>query len=292
MNWYEIKNKAEKAEIWIYEMIGKDFWTGEGLTAKDFQKDLSEIKASQIDLHINSPGGDVFDGNTIYNLLKQHPAAITSYIDGLAASIASVIALAGDKVYMAANGIFMLHLPWGITIGNEEDHEKTLEVLRQIGGSMARTYISKTGKSEDEIRQMMREETWLNSDQAMELGFIDEITENMDMAACAKFIPIMAKMGFHKIPDTIKPKQAPSAKDAERALRDVGFSVKTAKTILAKGFNDDLRDVDQTDDSLPATEPLRDVEAKKPARKDRVTELLIKAERVKSNLNLQTQQEA
>ena len=139
MKWYEIKNKAEKAEIWIYEMIGKDFWTGEGLTAKDFQKDLSQIKASQIDLHINSPGGDVFDGNTIYNLLKQHPATITTYIDGLAASIASVIALAGDKVYMAENALFMLHQPWGITIGNEEDHEKTLELLRQVGGSIART---------------------------------------------------------------------------------------------------------------------------------------------------------
>ena len=280
MKWYEIKNKAEKAEIWIYEMIGKDFWTGEGLTAKDFQKDLSQIKASQIDLHINSPGGDVFDGNTIYNLLKQHPATITTYIDGLAASIASVIALAGDKVYMAENALFMLHQPWGITIGNEEDHEKTLELLRQVGGSIARTYIAKTEKSEEEIKQMMKDETWLNSDQAMDLGFVDEITEQIDMAACVKFVPVMAKLGFQKIPETIKPKQPPTAKDAERALRDAGFSVKASKTILAKGFDDDLRDVDQPDNPLPATDALRDVEPVKPVRKDRVNELLIRAERI------------
>ena len=77
MKWYEIKNKADRAEIWIYEEIGKDFWTGDGLSAKEFQKELSEIKASQIDLHINSPGGVVWDGITIYNLLKQHPANVT-----------------------------------------------------------------------------------------------------------------------------------------------------------------------------------------------------------------------
>ena len=278
MKWYEIKNKAEKAEIWIYEMIGKDFWTGEGLTAKDFQKDLSQIKASQIDLHINSPGGDVFDGNTIYNLLKQHPATITTYIDGLAASIASVIALAGDKVYMAENALFMLHQPWGITIGNEEDHEKTLELLRQVGGSIARTYIAKTEKSEEEIKQMMKDETWLNSDQAMDLGFVDEITEQIDMAACVKFVPVMAKLGFQKIPETIKPKQPPTAKAAERALRDAGFSVKASKTILAKGLTNDLRDVDQADDPLPATDPLRDVEPREPAKKDDVYDLLIRAE--------------
>ena len=274
MKWFEIKNKAEKAEIWIYEMIGKDFWSGEGLTAKDFQKELAEIKASQIDLHINSPGGDVFDGNTIYNLLKQHPAKVTTYIDGLAASIASVIALAGDTVHMAENALFMLHQPWAFTMGNEEDHEKTLEVLKQVGGSIAKTYMSKTGKEENEIRKMMRAETWLNSDEALEAGFVDEISGSMDMAACAKFTPVMAKLGFKKIPETINPKQALNAKDIEKGLRDVGCSRKLAKTILAKGLPEDLRDVDHADDSLPVTEPLRDVEAKKPAIMDDTEKLL------------------
>jgi len=109
MKWFKIENKADKAEIWIYEEIGEDPWTGGGVTAKSFQKELSEIKASQIDLHINSIGGLVFEGIAIHNLLKQHPANVTTYIDGIAASISSVIALAGDKVIMAENGLFMIH---------------------------------------------------------------------------------------------------------------------------------------------------------------------------------------
>jgi len=279
MDWYEINNKAEKAEIWIYEFIGKDYWTGEGLTAKDFQEDLSKIKSSQIDLHINSPGGDVFDGNTIYNLLKQHPANVTTYIDGLAASIASVIALAGDKVLMAENALFMVHQPWAFTVGNEEDHEKQIEILRQVGGSLAKTYMSKTNKTEDEIKEMMKSETWLSSDQAIEAGFADEISGQIDIAACAKFVPKMVKSGFKNIPETIRPKQTPNVKDAERALRDVGFSVKRSKTIVAKGFSDDLRDVDHSDD-LPLVAPLRDVtdDNKTTKKKDRTADLLTRAE--------------
>lgn len=280
MNWYEIKNKNDKAEIWLYEIIGKDFWTDEGMTAKDFQKELSEIKAEKIDLHINSPGGSVFDGNTIYNLLKSHKAKITTYIDGIAASIASVIALAGDKIYMAQNGLFMLHQPFAFTMGNEDDHEKTLEILRKVGGSIATTYMKKTDKEESEILDMMKVETWLNADEALEAGFVDEISDKVDMAACAQFAPLMDKLGFKNIPQKIAPKnQSLSAKDAERALRDVGFSVKASKTIVSKGFSDDLRDVDQSGNDLQESEPLRDVEEPKPAEtNDRVETLLTKAE--------------
>lgn len=279
MNWYEIKNKEDKAEIWIYEMIGKDFWSDEGLSAKDFQKDLSKIQASAIDLHINSPGGSVIDGNAIYNLLKGHKATITTYIDGLAASIASVIALAGERIYMAENGLFMLHQPFAITVGNEDDHEKSLEILRKVGGSIATTYMNKTEKDEDEIRAMMREETWLNAEEALEEGFIDEIGQSIDIAACAKFVPAMNKLGFKNIPDKINTKQIPSEKKAEKALRDVGFSVKEAKTILSKGFSGDLRDVDQDGDSKQAKESLRDVEISDPVKKkDKTAELLARVE--------------
>jgi len=278
MKWYTITNKADKAEIWIYEMIGQDFWTGDGVTAKTFQEDLSKIKASQIDLHINSPGGDVFDGNTIYNLLKQHPANVTTYIDGLAASIASVIALAGDQIYMAENALFMMHNPSGLVIGQASDMRKMADTLDKVRDSLSKVYSGKTGKDESEINALLEAETWLNADEAMELGLVDEISGKMDMAACAKFVPIMAKAGFKKIPETINPKQGPSVKDAEKALRDVGFSRKTSKTILAKGLPDDLRDADLEEDPEPAVEPLRDVEPKKPITNDRTQELLIKAD--------------
>lgn len=292
MKWYSITSKTDKAEIWIYEFIGKDFWTGEGLTAKDFQKDLAEIKASQIDLHINSPGGDVFDGNTIYNLLKQHSATITTYIDGLAASIASVIALAGDKIFMAENALFMIHNPQGglFVFGDEQDIEKEsgkiLDILRKVKGSIINTYVKKANLTEDEIKTMMNEESWLSANEAIEAGFVDEIVDKIDMAACAKFIPFMAKAGFKHIPNNLTAKrELPSEKDLERALRDVGCSVKQAKTILAKGYSVDLRYVGQVDKPPLATVPLRDVEKPAPARKDRVSDLLIRAEITAPSMN-------
>jgi len=248
------------------------------VTAKDFQKDLSKIRASQIDLHINSPGGDVFDGNTIYNLIKQHPANVTTYIDGLAASIASVIALAGDKIYMAENALFMMHNPYGLVMGQASDMRKMADTLDKVRDSMTKIYAGKTGKEDAEINALLEDETWMNSDEALEAGFVDEISGKMDMAACAKFGPVMVKAGFKKIPETINPKPMPSAKDAEKALRDVGFSVKQSKTILVKGLSDDLRDVDHKEDPDPVPDPLRDVEPKKPITNDRTAELLIKAD--------------
>ena len=273
MKWYKIENKTpERAEIWIYEPIGEDFFTGDGITAKGFQKELAEIKAAQIDLHINSPGGLVFDGITIYNLLKQHPANVTTYIDGLAASIASVIALAGDRVVMAENALFMIHKASGMVMGNSDDMRDFADKLDKVNGSIATTYISKTKKDEKEINDLMAAETWLTADEALEMGFVDELAGEMDMAACAKFIPIMAKAGFKHIPKNIaEKKQTPSVKDAEKGLRDAGFSLKQAKTILAKGFPGELRDVV---DPEPAPAP-RDVEPKK---KDRIADLLTRAE--------------
>lgn len=271
MNWYKIVNKADRAEVWIYEPIGEDFWSGGGVTAKKFQEELAGIKAKQIDLHINSPGGQVFEGVTIYNLLKQHEATITTYIDGLAASIASVIALAGDKVVMAANALFMIHNPVGMVWGPAAEMRKMADVLDKIRSTMSTVYTGKTGKGEDEINGLLDAETWMTAAEAKEAGFIDEVADEMDLAACAKFVPVMQKAGFHHIPDALKAKKTPTAKDAERGLRDVGFSVKQAKTILAKGLSGDLRDVD---DPEPAEAP-RDVE---PKRRDRVAELLTRAE--------------
>jgi ATP-dependent Clp protease protease subunit len=284
MKWYEIKNKAEKAEIWIYEMIGEDFWTGTGVTAKNFQKDLSEIKASQIDLHINSPGGAVQDGITIYNLLKQHPANITTYIDGWAASIASIIALAANKVIMAANGLFMIHNPQGMVIGTSKTMRDLADILDKIAGTMITTYVAKSKKPEGQIKDMLEAETWMTADEAKDFGFVDEIAEEMDMAACVKFIPVMAKAGFRHIPKEITAmKEPPTEKDLEHALRDVGCSIKFRKTILAKGYTAALRDVGQADERPIADAPLRDVEQPKPARKDYVSELLTRAEHITSS---------
>jgi ATP-dependent Clp endopeptidase proteolytic subunit ClpP len=275
MNWYTITNKADKSEIWIYEEIGEDFWTGGGITAKNFQKELSAITSKQIDLHINSPGGAVFDGVTIYNLLRQHPANITTYIDGIAASIASVIALAGNKVIMAENALYMMHNPSGLVMGNSEDMRKMAEVLDKIRGTMTGVYMGKSGKEEQEINAMLDAETWMTADEAMEAGLIDEIGVEMDMAACARFIPIMAKAGFKHVPDSIREnKKDPNERDLEKALRDAGCSRSQAKEILAKGFVVPIVRDAQPD---PAT-PLREAEPVKKESKDKVYYLLTQAE--------------
>jgi ATP-dependent Clp endopeptidase proteolytic subunit ClpP len=272
LSWYEIKNKVDKSEIWIYEEIGEDGWSGGGITAKGFQKELSAIKSSQIDLHINSPGGLVFDGITIYNLIKQHPANVTTYIDGLAASISSVIALAGDKVIMAENALFMIHKASGMVMGNSDDMRDFADKLDKVNGAIANTYISKTGKDDTEINDMMKAETWLTADEALACGFIDEISGEVDMAACAKFVPTMLKAGFQHIPQKINiTNKVPTAKETEKALRDAGHSRKQAKEIMAKGFSGDLCDADEQE--LPKVQ--RYVELKK---KDRISDLLTRAE--------------
>lgn len=267
--WFEIKNKtAEKAEIWIYEQIGEDWWTGEGTTAKSFQKELSGIKASQVDLHINSPGGEVFDGITIYNLIKQHPATVTTYIDGLAASIASVIALAGNKIIMAENALMMIHNPWGMEVGDAAKLRKMADTLDKVSGSLVTAYASRTGKADDEIAAMMEAETWMSAEEALGLGFIDEVGGKMDMAACAKFAPVMQRAGFKNLPQTITEKRL-TARDLEDALREKGCTEAMAKAIIANGYRGEQREV------APQAEQ-REVAA--PEKIDRIADLLKRAE--------------
>ena len=272
MNWYKIENKSDKAEVWIYDSIGEDFWSGGGVTAKKFQEELSAIKKSQIDLHINSPGGAVFEGMAIYNLLKQHPANVTTYIDGIAASIASVIALAGNEVHMADNALFMVHNPSGMVMGTAADMRSLADVLDKIRSAMSVVYSKKSGKTDEEISALLDAETWMTASEAMEAGFVDSVEDEMDLAACAKFVPVMAKAGFKHIPNKISASAAPpTAKDAEKGLRDVGFSRKQARVIVAEGFKAGQRDVDPP----PAQ---RDVVPAAPPKKDRIADLLTRAE--------------
>ena len=263
--WYEIKMKADKAEVWIYDQIGEDFWSGGGVTAKSFQKELSAIKASQIDLHINSPGGSVFDGVAIYNLLKNHAANVTTFIDGIAASIASVIALAGDKVVMAANALYMIHNPTGVVVGSAKSMRETADILDKVRDTMANVYVKKTKTDPIEMQAMMEAETWMTADEALAAGFIDEVSDEMDIAACVKFIPAMSKAGFKHIPNELTAnKSVPSQRHCERALRDAGCTKRDAQAILAKGYPGEQRDVVQPEPAATSTDQ-RDVTSVAPA---------------------------
>ncbi|WOO43154.1 head maturation protease, ClpP-related [Rubellicoccus peritrichatus] len=179
-NWFEIKNtaKSDTAEIYIFDEIG--LW---GITAKDFISELKQVKASNIHLHINSPGGSVFDGQAIHNAIKNNSAHVTTYVDGIAASIASVIALAGDTVFMPENALLMIHNPSGGCLGESQDMRKLADALDKIRDSIATVYMNKTGKSEEEIIEMMDAETWLTAAEALEAGFIDTVSDPVEMAA-------------------------------------------------------------------------------------------------------------
>ena len=181
-DWYEIRAAAESAEVYIYEQIGEDL-QGEGIGARRFVEELASLQVPRLDLHINSPGGNVFDGQAIYNALRRHPATVTSYIDGVAASIASVVALAGDRVVMAGNALFMVHDPFALTIGAAADHRKTADMLDQVAQTIRRIYVAKTGADEADIAAAMAAETWYSAEEAAAAGFVDEVTEPLRLAA-------------------------------------------------------------------------------------------------------------
>lgn len=181
---YSIKAKGKKeCEILIYEEIGEG-WYG-GITAKQFTKDLRDQgDVETITLRINSPGGNVFDGNAIYNVLKQHSAKKIVHIDGLAASIASVIAMAGDEIHIADNAMMMIHNAWGVVMGFADDMRKAADMLEKVDASIATTYQKRTGLDIAKIKELMQAETWMNSKEALEYGFVDDITDALEVAAC------------------------------------------------------------------------------------------------------------
>lgn len=210
--FYSIKAQAEtdKAEIFIYEQIGEDWWTGEGVTAKNFCKEVAALKVNQIDLHINSPGGSVFDGQAIYNALKRHPANVTTYIDGIAASIASVIALAGDTVVMAPNALYMIHNPWGLAQGSADEMRKYADLLDKVRDTIVTVYREKCGLSDEEIIAAMDAETWMSAEEAQAFGFVDQIGDELKLAALTGFD--FKAMGFKGAPQTqVLSQETPSA---------------------------------------------------------------------------------
>lgn len=182
--WYSIKAAADRAEVFIYEQIGEDWWTGEGVTAKAFAADLAALKVGHIDLRVNSPGGSVFDGQAIYNAIKRHPARVTAYIDGLAASIASVIVLAADEVVMADNALFMIHNPWGCAQGGADAMRQYADLLDKVRETILSVYRERTGLDDATLTAAMDAETWFTADEAQTFGFIDRIGPGLKLAAC------------------------------------------------------------------------------------------------------------
>ncbi|WP_445363327.1 ClpP-like prohead protease/major capsid protein fusion protein [Microbulbifer sp. ANSA003] len=180
-SWYSMTAAANtsEADIYLYDYIG--YWD---MTAKDFARDLKALgDVSKINLHINCPGGDVFDGTAIYNLLKDHKAEVETWIEGIAASMGSVIALAGDTVHIAENAYYMVHNPSAGVRGDEHALEKTKSLLAKVKATMKSLYSSRSGMSDEDISQVMDDETWYTGTEAVEAGFATDTTAAIEMAA-------------------------------------------------------------------------------------------------------------
>lgn len=170
------KGESE-AEISIYSAIG-----GDDINAKAFADDLKALDVDTIHLRINSPGGSVIDGIAIFNALQRHKAKVVTHIDGLAASMASVVAMAGDEVRMADNALFMVHNPWTITMGNADELRADADLLDKMAASIKVAY----GRSQynvDEIKDLMDAETWMTAQEALDAGFVDVIEGGLRAAA-------------------------------------------------------------------------------------------------------------
>lgn len=174
-DWYRITNLGTgTAVIYVYDEIG--YW---GTTAGDLVNELSQLQGvTAIDLHINSPGGEVFEGIAIYNCLRAHPADITVYVDGIAASIASVIAMAGNRIVMGPHSQMMIHEGSGLCIGDADEMRKMADLLDFQSDNIAGVYAARAGGTVEDWRALMRTETWYTAESAVEAGLADEVAES------------------------------------------------------------------------------------------------------------------
>lgn len=186
---FKIRNKSEsEAEIIIYAEIGES-WFDEGVSAKSFSNELKALPESVtlINVRINSLGGDVFEGVTIFNRLKQHKAKVVAYVDGIAASIASIILMAADEIVMSEGAQVMIHKPMSGVWGNSLQMQEMIDILDDIEEQMLGIYNRRTGMARSELKSLLAKETWFDAQEALDNGFADRIMENEEsrrVAAC------------------------------------------------------------------------------------------------------------
>jgi len=178
-SWYTIRARDGGAEVLIYDEIG-----AYGVSAKGFLAELGALPDdAAIDLRLNSPGGSVFDAVAIHNALSRHDGPVTVWIDGIAASAASYVAMAGDAIVMPENAFLMIHDPSGLVMGTAADMRDMAGTLDKIAAGMTRSYAARSGKPEDEIAALMAAETWFSAAEAMEAGLATQLAEPVRIAA-------------------------------------------------------------------------------------------------------------
>lgn len=178
-SWYAIRARGTGAEVAIYDEIG-----AYGVSARGFLAELGALpEGTPVDLRLNSPGGSVFDAVAIHNALKRHEGPVTVWIDGIAASAASYIAMAGDEIVMPENAFLMIHDPAGLVMGTAEDMRAMAEALDKVKGSLVAGYAAKSGRTAEEVSALMAAETWFDAGDAVAQGFADRLIEPVRIAA-------------------------------------------------------------------------------------------------------------
>lgn len=173
--WNWIKNEdSGETELLFEGPISDESWWGDEITPAIFRDELAKVSGN-LTVWLNSPGGDVFAASQIYTMLRNHNSKVTVKIDGLAASAASVVAMAGDETLISPTGMIMCHNPATCAMGNKADMEKAIELLEEVKESIINAYARKTGLSRNKISKLMDEETWMNAEKALQLGFVDGI---------------------------------------------------------------------------------------------------------------------
>lgn len=168
-------DKDDERTISVYDVIGQDYWSGEGVTAKRVSAALRSMGKGPVTVNVNSPGGDMFEGLAIYNLLREHDGEVTVKVLGVAASAASVIAMAGDKVQIARAGFLMIHNAWVMAVGNRHDLVDIAATLKPFDEAMASIYAARTGSDAKAMGKLMDAESWIGGESAIEQGFADEL---------------------------------------------------------------------------------------------------------------------
>lgn len=204
--WSMKASGDSSADVFIFgEVVTSGYeWDDIDTSATSFKKDLDALgDLSTINLHLNSPGGSVFDGVAISSMLKQHKATVNVYIDGIAASIASVIAMAGDTIFMPSNSMMMVHNPLTLVWGNAQEMRKQADVLDKISESMKLSYLERAGDKLDKetLDNLMDNETWLSAHEAVSYGLADEVIASNQVAASVSD-ELFAK--YHNVPSALK----------------------------------------------------------------------------------------
>jgi ATP-dependent Clp endopeptidase proteolytic subunit ClpP len=214
-HWYAIQQTADgEAEVSIYDEIGFG-----GVTAKSFLAELKKLSGQRVHLRINSVGGSVVEGAAIYNALRRHKGGLVVHIDALAASMASVIAMAGDETLIADNALVMIHNPWGMTMGDADELRKEADILDKLKATLVNAYVRKTGMEAEQVAQMMDDETWLDATEAVALGFADAIEDGIE--AAASITPEAARARFDTFQNSMARKTTKTIKAEEAAPAEV-----------------------------------------------------------------------